>query len=70
MSYSQLMAGLKVAGCDVDRKVLADLAVRDREGFGDLVKLAKKGWLPRRPDHGHRGLQQAREVRGRPRGGR
>ncbi|HPW54735.1 MAG: 50S ribosomal protein L20 [Thermoanaerobaculaceae bacterium] len=43
MSYSQLMAGLKVAGCDVDRKVLADLAVRDREGFGDLVKLAKKG---------------------------
>lgn len=43
MSYSQLMAGLKAAGCEVDRKMLADLAVRDREGFGDVVKMAKKG---------------------------
>lgn len=43
MSYSQFMAGLKAAGCKVDRKALADLAVRDREGFGDLVKLARKG---------------------------
>ncbi|MCU0293242.1 MAG: 50S ribosomal protein L20 [Thermoanaerobaculaceae bacterium] len=43
MSYSQLMAGLKAAGCDLDRKVMADMAVRDREGFGDLVKLARKG---------------------------
>ncbi|HPC84222.1 MAG TPA: 50S ribosomal protein L20 [Thermoanaerobaculaceae bacterium] len=43
MSYSQLIAGLKAAGCEVDRKALADMAVRDREGFGDVVKLARKG---------------------------
>ena len=43
MSYSQFIAGLKAAGCELDRKVLADLAVRDPEAFGELVKLAKKG---------------------------
>jgi large subunit ribosomal protein L20 len=43
LSYSQLVAGLKAAGCALDRKALADLAVRDTEAFGDLVKLARKG---------------------------
>jgi large subunit ribosomal protein L20 len=43
ISYSQLIAGLKAAGSDLDRKVLADIAVRDLEGFGEVVKLAKKG---------------------------
>jgi large subunit ribosomal protein L20 len=43
MSYSQLIAGLKAAGCELDRKALADLAVRDSEGFAELVKTAKKG---------------------------
>jgi large subunit ribosomal protein L20 len=43
MSYSQLIAGLKAAGCELDRKALADVAVRDIEGFAELVKLAKKG---------------------------
>jgi len=43
MSYSQLIAGLKAAGCELDRKALADMAVRDIQGFADLVKLAKKG---------------------------
>jgi large subunit ribosomal protein L20 len=43
ISYSQLIAGLKAAGCDLDRKVLADMAVRDAEGFAELVKTAKKG---------------------------
>src|ERR671919_704240 len=33
MSYSELMHGLKAAGVEVNRKVLADLAVRDREAF-------------------------------------
>jgi len=42
MSYSQLIAGLKAAGCELDRKALADLAVRDTEGFAELVKAAKK----------------------------
>jgi len=41
MSYSQLIAGLKAAGGVLDRKVLADMAVRDPEGFGEVVKQAK-----------------------------
>ena len=40
ISYSRLIAGLRVAGVDVDRKILADLAVRDDAAFGALVKLA------------------------------
>jgi large subunit ribosomal protein L20 len=40
VTYSRLMAGLKKAGVDLDRKVLADLAVRDPGAFGDLAKLA------------------------------
>ena len=43
ISYSQMIAGLKAAGCGLDRKELADMAVRDISGFGELVKLAKKG---------------------------
>jgi len=43
ISYSQLIAGLKAAGCELDRKALADLAVRDTESFAELVKTAKKG---------------------------
>jgi large subunit ribosomal protein L20 len=42
ISYSQLIAGLKAAGCALDRKALADLAVRDAEAFAELVKTAKK----------------------------
>lgn len=40
ITYSRLMAGLKKTGVDLDRKVLADLAVRDPAAFGDLAKLA------------------------------
>ena len=43
MSYSQLIAGLKAVGGVIDRKILADLAVRDPEGFADIVKQAKVG---------------------------
>lgn len=43
MSYSQLISGLKAAGSEVDRKLLADMAVRDPEGFAEVAKLAKKG---------------------------
>ena len=45
LSYSQLMHGLKVAGIDIDRKVLADLAVTDPTAFGALVQTAQ-GALP------------------------
>lgn len=40
VTYSRLMAGLKKAGIDLDRKALADLAVRDPAAFGDLARLA------------------------------
>jgi large subunit ribosomal protein L20 len=41
VSYSQFMAGLKKAGIEVDRKVLADLAVFDKPAFGKFVEQAK-----------------------------
>lgn len=41
MSYSRFMNGLKVAEVDIDRKVLADLAVNDAKAFSDLVEIAK-----------------------------
>ena len=42
LSYSKLMHGLKLAGIDLNRKVLADMAVNDAEGFATLVALAKE----------------------------
>lgn len=42
MSYSRLMNGLKRAGVGLDRKVLADLAVRDMDSFRILVNKAKE----------------------------
>ena len=42
ISYSQLMAGLKAAGSTVDRKILADLAVRDSAAFAAIVDSARK----------------------------
>ena len=41
ISYSQLMHGLKVAGIDINRKMLADLAVNDKPAFEALVATAK-----------------------------
>ena len=41
ISYSKLMYGLKQAGIEIDRKILADIAVRDPEGFAALVEQAK-----------------------------
>src|ERR1041385_1954728 len=41
MSYSRFMHALKVAGIDLDRKVLADIAVRDAATFSALVNTAK-----------------------------
>ena len=40
-SYSRLIHGLKQAGVEVDRKILADLAVADPKAFGELAELAK-----------------------------
>ena len=41
MTYSRLVQGLKAAGVEVDRKVLADLAVRDAPAFAALVEVAR-----------------------------
>jgi large subunit ribosomal protein L20 len=41
ISYSRFIAGLRLAGIEVDRKVLADLAVTDDAAFGALVTQAK-----------------------------
>ena len=41
LSYSKMMHGLKVAGVDINRKMLAELAVNDAEGFKTLAELAK-----------------------------
>ncbi|HEX9547113.1 MAG TPA: 50S ribosomal protein L20 [Acidimicrobiales bacterium] len=46
MSYSRFIAGLKAAEVDVDRKVLADLAVRDAKTFAALVEVARKASQP------------------------
>lgn len=42
LSYSQLMHGLKVANIELNRKVLADLAVNDKAAFAQLCETAKK----------------------------
>ncbi|RMH53038.1 MAG: 50S ribosomal protein L20 [Zetaproteobacteria bacterium] len=41
LSYSRFMHGLDKAGVELDRKVLADVAVRDAEGFAKLVEMAR-----------------------------
>ena len=42
MSYSQLMHGLKLAGIELDRKVLADIAVRDADAFRRFTEVARE----------------------------
>ncbi len=42
LSYSRFIAGLKQAGVEMDRKVLAQIAVSDPKGFADLAALAKQ----------------------------
>lgn len=41
-TYSKLVHGLKVAGIDINRKVLAELAVSDPQGFSQLAEIAKQ----------------------------
>jgi large subunit ribosomal protein L20 len=42
LSYSKMMHGLKEAGVDINRKMLAELAVNDAAGFAALTEVAKK----------------------------
>ena len=47
MPYNQLMHRLKAAGITINRKMLADLAVRDSQSFNELVELARRS--PQKP---------------------
>ena len=42
LSYSRLVAGLKKSGCELNRKVLADLAVRDEQAFSAVARVAQE----------------------------
>ena len=42
LSYSKMMHGLKVAGIDINRKMLAEMAVNDAAGFAALAEVAKQ----------------------------
>ena len=42
LSYSRFIAGLKAAGSTLDRKILAELAVSDPQGFAGLAEMAKQ----------------------------
>ena len=46
MSYSQFMHGLKLAGVELDRKILAALAVEDAAGFGTLAEQSRAALAP------------------------
>lgn len=41
LSYNRFMNGLKQAGVDINRKMLADMAVNDSKAFGQMVEMAK-----------------------------
>ena len=41
LSYNRLIGGLNKAGCEVNRKMLADIAVRDPQAFAEIADLAK-----------------------------
>ncbi|MEM1249200.1 MAG: 50S ribosomal protein L20 [Acidobacteriota bacterium] len=42
ISYNRFISGLKAAGCDINRKMLADLAVREEAAFSALAAMAKE----------------------------
>jgi len=41
MTYSRFIEGLKAAKCELDRKILADIAAQDAAGFSQLITVAK-----------------------------
>lgn len=42
LSYSRFMNGIKLAGIDINRKMLSEIAINDPKGFSELVEVAKK----------------------------
>ena len=57
-SYSQFISGLKKAGMELDRKILADIAVHDAAGFTKLVEQAKAAQPPKAKAKGEAGKGQ------------
>jgi large subunit ribosomal protein L20 len=43
LSYSRFMNGIKLAGIDINRKMLSEIAINDPKAFTELVEIAKKG---------------------------
>jgi large subunit ribosomal protein L20 len=62
MSYSTFVRGLKSAGIELDRKILADLAVSDPPTFISLVEAAKQGLEPAKPKRAPRAPRAAAKV--------
>ena len=60
MSYSTFVRGLRAAGVELDRKVLADLAVRDPAAFSSLVAAAREGLDTARPRRSRAGRASSR----------
>ncbi|HWM91971.1 MAG TPA: 50S ribosomal protein L20 [Thermoanaerobaculia bacterium] len=50
LNYSRLIAGLKAAGSNLDRKMLADIAVRDESGFAAIAEMAKNALNQQSPE--------------------
>ena len=48
LSYSTFMHGLKLANVSVDRKILADMALHDADGFARLAEVARESLAPSR----------------------
>ena len=49
ISYSKFIDGLNKAGIEINRKMLSELAIYDKEAFADLVKIAKEGKVVSKP---------------------
>ncbi len=49
LTYSEFMHGIKLAGLDLDRKILSDLAVREPQAFAEIVNTARSALEARNP---------------------
>ena len=52
LSYNRMIDGLNKAGCEINRKMLADMAVRDAEAFAELAGVAKQALEQATPAEG------------------
>ncbi len=62
LSYSQFMEGLKKAEINVNRKILADLAVKDASAFAQLAEIAKQNRAQRTKDEQRKGKEKTNKA--------